>query len=133
MYAALPKQERSFDFKEVGTITSEEYAGTFTVRCILNIGQKHAIELEKSRLLADQRNPTNGLISISIALAELHGRIIESPSWWKDSNNGIDIFDEEVIYSIFDKCMELEEQWKTELKAKGEEAASKNAQTVTPQ
>jgi hypothetical protein len=131
MYSALPKQERSFDLKVTGGVTGHEYAGTFTVRCVLNIGQKHAIELEKSRLLSDQRNPTNGLASIAVTLAEIHGRTVEAPAWWKDSNAGADLLDEDVIFAIFDKCLELEDQWKAELKAKGQEAASKNAQTVT--
>lgn len=131
MYGTLPKQERSFDFKETGSVTGFEYTGTFTVRCALNIGQKHAIELEKSRLLADQRNPTAGLVNIAVALSEIRGRIISAPSWWKDSNGGADLLDEEVIFTLFDRCIELADQWATELKTKGEEAASKNVETVT--
>jgi hypothetical protein len=132
MYGALPKQDRSFDFKEIGSVTGFEYTGTFTVRCALNIGQKHSIELEKSRLLADQRNPTAGLVNIAVALSEIRGRIIEAPSWWKDSSSGADLLDEEIVFAIFDKCIELAEQWASELKTKGEEAASKNVGTVNP-
>lgn len=126
MYGALPKSERSFDLKFLGPNTGYEYAGAFTVRCLLTIGQKHQIELEKSRLMADQRNPTNGLTNIAVALAEIRGRMVEAPAWWKDSKGGADLLDEEVIYEIFNKCLDLEDEWKAELKAKSEEAASKN-------
>ena len=93
MYGSLPKIERSFDLDYIGKTTGLAYKGVFTVKCLLNIGQKHAVELEKSRLIADQRNPTNGLLNIAVALAELRGRIVEAPSWWKDSKSATDFFD----------------------------------------
>jgi hypothetical protein len=126
MYGALPKIEKSFEIDHKGSVTGIEYKGTFTVRCILNIGQKHVVELEKSRLMADQRNPTPDLIGMAIALAETRGRIIEAPAWWKDSKLATDILDEEVIYEVYNKCLELEEQWKIDIKKNAEEAASKN-------
>lgn len=131
MYGSLPKIERSFDLDYKGQTTGVEYKGTFTVRCILNVGQKHTVELEKSRLMADQRNPTNGLLSISVALAEIRGRLVEAPAWWKDSKSATDFLDEDVIYEVFNRCLDMEEQWKSELKKNAEEVASKNAPTVS--
>lgn len=132
MYKTLPKIERSFEVDFVGGSTGLTYKGTFTVRCVLNIGQKHAVELEKSRLTGDHRNPTNGLSNIAVTLAEIHGRVVEAPAFWKDSKGGSDILDEDLVYEIYSKCMDLEDQWKSELKKVGEEAASKNAPTVSP-
>lgn len=131
MYTNLPKNERSFDLDVTGAATGFPYKGTFTVRCVLNIAQRHAIELEKSRLTADQRNPSQQLAAMSMVLAEIRGRIVEAPAWWKDSKGGAELLDDEVIYEIFSKCMDLEDAWKAELKKAGEEAASKNAQTVS--
>ena len=131
MYGSLPKFERSFDLNYTGKTTGLPYKGTFTVRCVLNIGQKHSVELEKSRLIADQRNPTNSLLNIAIALAELRGRIIEAPSWWKDSKSATDFLDEDVIYDLFNQCLDLEDKWKEEVKKNAEEVASKNEQTVS--
>lgn len=130
MYGSLPKIERSFDLDYKGQITGLEYKGTFTVRCVLNVGQKHAVELEKSRLMADQRNPTNGLIGISVALAEIRGRLVEAPAWWKDSKSATDFLDDDVVYEVFNRCLDMEEQWKSDLKKSAEEVASKNVQTV---
>jgi len=131
MYGSLPKIERSFDLDHKGAVTGVEYKGSFTVRCVLNVGQKHSVELEKSRLMADQRNPTNGLISLAVALAEIRGRLVDSPSWWKDSKAATDFIDDDVVYEVFNRCLDMEDQWKTELKKNAEEAASKNAQTVS--
>ena len=126
MYDALPKLEKTFDFSYTGENTGLEYQGVFTVRCVLNIGQKHSIEIEESRLMADNRNPTAGLANIATALAELHGRIVEGPAWWKDSKSAADILDEGLIYAILSKCWEAEDDWKAGLKKKAEEAVAKN-------
>lgn len=120
MYGALPKIERSFDFNHKGEITDHVYAGTFTVRCVLNIQLKHQLELDKTRMMSDLRNPTGHLEGIASALAELKARIIEAPAWWKDSNNGLEILDEDVVAELYAKCQDMEIEWRKELKSKAE-------------
>jgi hypothetical protein len=120
MYGALPKLERSFDFDHEGSVTQIPYKGTFTVRCVLNIQLKHQVELDRTRLMSDLRNPTPELESIATALAELKARIIEGPAWWKDSNSGLTIYDEDVIGALYTKCQEMEISWRNELKTKVE-------------
>ena len=126
MYGSLPKLEKSFDFSVAGKLTGLKYEGTFTVRCVLSVAQRHSMELERTRLLADYKNPTPDLAALSGTLAECRHRIVDAPGWWKDKQ-GSDLLDDEIIFLIFNKCLEAEEQWKNELKAKAEEAASKNA------
>jgi len=126
MYDALPSRERSFDADYVGQITGHRYKGTFTVYCVLDISQMHAAELEKSRLTLDIRNPTNGLKGVSNVLGELRTRIIEGPAWWKDSKLGTSILDFDLLSYLLDKCDELEDLWKDEIKKKAGEIASKN-------
>lgn len=123
MYGALPKMERSFDFQHEGGLTGFQYSGTFTVRCVLNINLKHQVELDKTRLMSDMKNPTERLEAISTALAELKARIIEGPAWWKDSNGGLTILDEDVIALLYAKCQDTELEWRKDLKAKAETAA----------
>ena len=125
MYGSLPKMEKSFDFTVVGLTTGYKYEGTFTVRCVLTTAQRHAMEMEKTRLLADYKNPTQELAVISSALAECRHRISDGPGWWKDKL-GADLLDEEIIFLLNSKCFEAEDEWKIDLKKKAEEAASKN-------
>jgi hypothetical protein len=123
MYDNLPKNQKSFDIDLVGDTTGLEYKGTFTVKCALSISEKHKMELERTRLSSDYANPTNGLSGIAIAMSSLSVRIIEAPAWWKNTNNGSDILDENVIFEIFDKSLEMERLWRESLKKQGEEAA----------
>lgn len=118
MYGALPKIEKSFDFNHTGFLTGHEYAGTFTVRCVLSIQQKHQIELDKTRLMSDLKNPTDRLDGIASAIAELKVRIMEGPAWWKDSNFGFSLIDEDVVAQLYTQCLDMENSWREELKAK---------------
>ena len=65
----LPSKESAFDFDHTGTDTGKRYEGQFKVLCLLDMGQKHRLELEKTRLLGNHPNPTDGLAGISIILA----------------------------------------------------------------
>ena len=131
MYDALPKREKTFLIDMIGEETGEVYKGEFTIMCILDMGGKHAEELEKTRLMADFANPSNGLLGISITLAKLRARIIDGPKWWENSNGGSTIMDEDVIGHLYDECLRLEKEWRENLKKKAEEAQAGNLKTET--
>lgn len=129
MYQTLPKNEKSFDLDLVGEDTGVPYKGTFTAKCVLNIAGRHAMELEKTRLMADYANPSNGLAGIAIALASIRAKIVEGPAWWKDSDGGSNIIDQNVIFRLYDECNRVEGAWRKELKKDAEEAQKGNSPT----
>lgn len=119
----LPKIERAFDFEEKGEITGKKYDGQFLVKSLLNFGDKHQLELQKTLLQADTRAPTPGLRGIAQIIAELGVRVVNAPTWWEQSNGGRSIVDENVVLALYDKVLEQEDEWKKEL-------ALKQAETV---
>lgn len=127
----LPINEKTFVFDAVGSITGTEYRGEFTVKCVLNIGDKHQLELEKTRLQADYQNPTDGLASIAILLSNLRVRILKGPEWWEQSLGGTKILDDHIVVELYDKVMQQEDKWREEVKAKGKKSASKNKEIPT--
>lgn len=118
----LPSKERTFDFEHVGEDTGKKYEGRFTVLCVLNVGQKHALGLEKTRLLGNYANPTDDLAGLAIILANLRAKIVDAPEWWKQSNGGSILDDESVIVALYRKVQEAEFQWKEDLKKKAQPA-----------
>lgn len=126
MYDTLPKNERAFDVDLVGDTTGVQYKGTFTARCILNMAGRHAMELEKTRLMADYKNPSDGLAGISITLATLRSKIVEGPAWWKDSEGGATIIDDNVLLSLYDEVNKLENAWRKDLKKNAEDTPKGN-------
>ena len=112
----LPKRERTFQFESVGNDTGRKYEGKFTVKTILKIREKHQLELEKTILQADTKSPTAGLRGISNVLAELRVRVVDGPEWWKQSEGGADLDDENVLLDLYDKTLEQEAEWRKDLK-----------------
>lgn len=113
----LPKNEAVIDFNMTGETTHTQYTGKFTVLCILNMGQKHELELERTRLLADHANPTDGLAGIATILATLRVKIVDGPEWWKQSGGGADIKDEDVLVDLWRQVRDAEIAWRSQVKA----------------
>lgn len=117
----LPKKERTFSFNHVSEESGLTYEGTFTIKCKLNVSEKYQLELEKSRLMSDMLNPSNGLMGLAIALSTLRVRIVDGPNWWAQGK-GMNIEDEDVLVALFEKveteCME----WRKELSDKAAKA-----------
>lgn len=113
----LPATETVFDFDFTSEL-EKRYEGRFTVRCLLNMRQKHALELEKTRLLGNYANPTDELAGISIIIATLRGRIIDAPEWWKQSDGGMNFVEFDVLTALYNKVMNAEVEWRAKLKEK---------------
>lgn len=127
----LPSRERTFEFEYTGLDTGKEYKGRFTVRCILTVGQKHAMSLERTRLLGNNEAPTADLAGIALILSTLRAKVIDAPEWWKQSNGGSLIDDEDCLVQLFRKVEEAEDAWKMELKKKIEAQNAPVAQDST--
>lgn len=120
MYDILPKKEATFQLDVVGTDTGLQYKGEFTVKTILTIGERHSEELEKTRLLSDYANPSDGLYGIATYLSKVRASVTDSPKWWKDTLDGAEILDENVIIALYDECVKVQTEWKLKLKEKAE-------------
>lgn len=118
----LPSKEKTFEFNHIGLLTGKKYDGRFTVLCLLNVGQKHLMALEETRLLGNYKSPTPDLEGLAMILANLRAKIVEAPEWWKQSNGGNIIDDEEILVELYKKIRECETEWKTDLMKKAEAA-----------
>jgi hypothetical protein len=129
MFPELPKNERSFTVEAVGDTSGHKYEGIFTVKCVLSMQDKHRLELEKTRLLSDFMNPTSQLQAIAVIMANVRARVIQSPEWWRQSDFGNKILDENVIVAIYDKAMEAEDEWKADIAKKAAASAPASEKT----
>jgi hypothetical protein len=112
----LPKNEDSFDVDITGDTTFKRYQGQFTVRCVLTAGQRHTMELEKSRLMGSSPQPTDALIGLSEVLGTLRAKVVEAPDWWKQSVGGSNLSDENVLMDLYAKVGEVESKWRQKVK-----------------
>ena len=122
----LPLKQRIFDF-DYTTEFGKKYDGQFTVLCSLNMGQRHMLELEQTRLLGNYAAPTAGLEGIALVLSNLRVKIVDGPNWWLQSAGGTNIEDEDALVTLYRKLQEAEVAWKNDLLEK-----AKKAQETTP-
>jgi len=127
----LPLKQQVFDFEHT-TDLGKKYDGTFTVLCSLNIGQKHALELEKTRLLGNFASPTAGLEGLAICLSNLRIKILNGPNWWLQSSGGATIEDEDALVALYRKLQEVEDKWKDDLLDKAKKAQESQATPAAP-
>ena len=127
----LPKNEAVFNIKYAGQTTGHIYEGDFKCLCVLTVGQKHQVELEQTRLIADHKNPTNGLAGLSLILANCRMRILDAPVWWQQSKGGADIMDEDCLIHLYDKLIEVEVQWREQVKAKAKALVEPTPKSAT--
>jgi hypothetical protein len=128
----LPSKEKTFDFDHVGDLTGKEYKGRFTVLCVLTVGQKHALALEKTRLMGNYVNPTDDLSGFAVILANLRAKIVDAPEWWKQSAGGATLEDEDALVVLYRKVVEAEIEWKEDLKKKTQKIPDPISQSSTP-
>lgn len=125
----LPSKERTFEFDYVGLDTGKEYKGRFTVLCLLNVGQKHSRDLEQTRLLGNYVNPTDSLAGLAVILSNLRAKIVDAPEWWKQSQGGALIEDEDTLVTLYRKVQEAESLWREDLKKKTQAIPDQNSQS----
>jgi hypothetical protein len=111
----LPKNEKVFLFEHTGSTSQFLYTGQFTVKCVLNIADKRILEIEKTKLQSDFVNPTDDLRVLADILANLKVRVIDAPEWWKQSNNGATLLDQDALIALFYKVIDQEVAWREEL------------------
>jgi hypothetical protein len=116
MYDHLPKNRKTFSIDVTGNDTYVKYTGEFTVKCILDMTDKHSLELEKTRMMADYANPSRNLAGIALFLATVRTKIIDAPKWWEELSGASKLIDENVLIHLYDKCTEAEEEWRKKVK-----------------
>ncbi len=108
----------SFNVDVVGEVTGTVYSGVFRVKPVLT----HSEQLFRDQLMRQFLGPnpkdaSGRAISQAGILAEIQIRTVDAPHWWKDSNNGLSLFDELIIAKIYDCIVEVENKWKESIKS----------------
>jgi len=128
----LPSKEKTFAFEHIGEVTGKKYDGQFTILALLNVGQKHALALEKTRLMGNYPNPTDDLAGFAVVLANLRAKILVGPEWWNQSGGGAVIDDEDALVVLHRKILEIEQEWKEDLKKKTQKIPDQSSTPSTP-
>lgn len=119
----IPETTCEFQIEVEGDLTKNRFIGEFVCKiprrkeqCLID---KHRAFLNSG--LADQLDPRT--LRFHHEISYLRYTITESPKWWKESDLGYELYDENVVRAIYDKVLEFEVEWLKEIW--GEDAVKK--------
>lgn len=120
---------RDFFVDITGDKTHTRYEGVFVVKMVLTRKEKFQSDEKRRIYLGISGNQAlPDVIKEAYILAELQVRVVSAPQWWKITNNGEDIVDDNVLESIYNKFNEAEKEYLEE-QAKAFEADLKELAT----
>jgi hypothetical protein len=120
---AITKYESSFTISSTGDVSGDTYKGVFKVKTRLS----HRDQLNRDRIRRDLlgSNPEGvGARAASIAeiFSQLAVRIVDAPSWWTNTDNGMDLSDDNVVAEVYEASIKAEADEVERVRKKGEEA-----------
>jgi hypothetical protein len=119
----MPATEHTFQVDVEGEVTKKTYAGEFTCKIPR---RKDQCLIDKHRALLNGDVPdqlTPATLRFHHMISYLRYTLIEFPKFWKDSDRGYELYDENVVAAIYDKVLSFEETWLKTIW--GEEAMTK--------
>lgn len=127
----LPSTETQVEFECTGDTTSKRYSGSFTIKCVLNNFESTEVVLRADRYNGGSQTLPVQTALFNRAVAELEMRVKSAPEWWSKSDSGRLIYDQNVVFELFNKILEAQKEWKEKLsnEASKSESASKAKKT----
>jgi hypothetical protein len=130
---ANTKFEASFVVRQIGENTGETFAGSF--KCKTRLSHRDHLNRDQLRREYLGANP-EGASERATVTAEMASqcavRIIDGPSWWKSSDNGLALEDDLVLGAVYQGALKCEADAIAERVAKAEEAKTELQEIKSP-
>lgn len=106
-----PSTEGLFEINVKGDITGKQYSGQFKCK-ILNVKGRAAVAKHFAFLNGDiAKNLDPLILALHEQISFLRYCLVDYPDFWKKSDLGYDLHDENVIREIYNKCIDFEESY----------------------
>lgn len=108
---SLPSRDHEFTIKLVGNLTKHEYSGDF--KCKLP-------NLKTQSLIAKTKAFYNAGFELSLdpVIKNLHHMVAyckhtltDAPDWFKNNDYGYDLYDDNILFEVYNKILEFENSW----------------------
>ena len=118
----LPKDESTFNISVVGDNTKEQYRGDFTVKTMMTNGELLQVAVAIDRAGGSSASLPVGYKLFIRSLAELDVLVVDCPKWWKNSEYGRTLKDQNVVGEIHAKALSAQDEYKAKLAKAAEES-----------
>lgn len=116
----LPPNEIVFDLMVEGDTTKKMWTGKFKSVCVPTIGQKARASIIEAQLNNDLLNLDEATKIYHRMVSQCQVRILEAPDWWIASSSGQNLLDFNVLYEVWQKCIDAEGKWREKVWGKEE-------------
>lgn len=113
-----------FTIRVTGEVSGEEFPGSFECLPILTHGQQMMEDrLRRQHLGEDPGNQASPRAQNAAGIfAALQVRITKAPAWFTESRQGLDLFDDNVIATIYGEIQKKTDEYFKALKERSEAA-----------
>lgn len=116
----------SFSIAEVGESTGEKFNWAFTAKRRLSIRDLINKDAQRRFIIGDRpESAATETLMRAEMLAYLSVSIVESPKEWRESQNGLDLFDDNILIKLYETIQEEQSKADLEVAKAGEEAKEK--------
>jgi len=123
-------KERNFDLDLEGEVSKERRLGKFRAKTRLTMRDYVTRDRLRRDLLGSAGGQSNeDALAVAYMVSELQVRLVESPKWWQDSDNGLDLEDFNVLKKVYEQARAIEKQAKEE-ESQAASEAKKELRTV---
>jgi hypothetical protein len=113
----------TFTITEVGDSTGEKFNWAFTAKRRLSIRDMITKDAQRRFIIGDRpETAAPDTVMRAEMLAYLSVSITESPKAWRDSQNGLDLFDDNVLIKMYETIQEAQNKAIQEAQKEAEEA-----------
>ena len=116
-------EDKTFSINELGDTSLDSktgeavrFVGVFVVKRVLSKREEIAADIFRRQILGP--DPLNSMASISndaYVMGQLSVRIIKAPSWWEQSNGGLELKDNNILAKIYEEAMKAEFEYRQAL------------------
>ena len=116
-----------------GETSGETFKGVFKAIPRLS----HSANLRRDQLRRDLLGPKAeeagpDAVNVAVVFSKVWAHLTETPSWWRESRNGLDLLDESPVAAVYDNVTRIEREAFEAVKKKADAAKGVLAEEIKP-
>jgi hypothetical protein len=116
----------SFSIAERGDVTGEQFNWSFTAKKMLSLRDRITRDSIRRQLVGERpQDAEPNTVLRAEMLAFLQVSLTETPKAWKDSANGLDLFDDNIVMKVYEETVNGQNKVIEEIEKAGDEAKEK--------
>lgn len=124
-------KDSEFSISVVGDVSGETFKGDFRATKFLSHKQQLVLDRKRRELLGENsKDATARANNQAEIFSQLAVRLTKAPAWWVESDNGMELVDDNVAVEVYNAALKVEVDAITAVKKTAEENRTELKQAV---